>query len=175
MTTLWLTGLPAAGKTTLARAVAEALRSQGRAVLVLDGDEVRDTLSAGLGFDAAARDENVRRVAVVALLAARSQLVTVVALVSPLRAAREAARAAHVASGVPFFEIFLSAPAEVCAQRDPKGLWARARAGQAKQVTGHDAPYEAPLKPELVIAPEFSVTEAVRQVLTSAGMTQPRA
>lgn len=163
--TVWLTGLPCSGKTTLANAVAEALRAKGERVVVLDGDEVRKTLCADLGFDDASRDENVRRVAAVATHVTGSGVFTVVALVSPRRAAREAARLAHTQRGLPFIEVHLAAPLSVCVARDVKGLYARARAGEAKQVTGVDAPYEAPQTPELFITAELAVAETTRRVL----------
>ncbi|MFT3710967.1 MAG: adenylyl-sulfate kinase [Archangium sp.] len=161
--TLWLTGLPCSGKTTLATALATTLRARGTPVLILDGDEVRTTLSADLGFDAASRDENVRRVAAVAALAVKNGITAIVALVSPHRAARDAARAKH--GELPFLEVHLSAPLSVCEARDVKGLYARARAGKAKDVTGVDAPYEAPSAPELSLPPDVSVAAAVERVL----------
>lgn len=163
--TLWFTGLPCSGKTTLATAVAAALRARGHGALVLDGDEVRQTLSADLGFDAASRDENVRRVAAVAVLSTASQLFSLVALVSPHRSARHAARARHAERGLRFIEVHLAAPLSVCEARDVKGLYARARAGKAKDVTGVDAPYEAPLAPELSLSAEVPVSTAVERVL----------
>lgn len=163
--TLWFTGLPGAGKTTLATAVASELRAQGHAVVVLDGDEVRKTLSADLGFGIAARDENVRRCAAVAAITTASNVFTLVALVSPLAAARERARELHTKQALPFFEIFLSAPLEVCESRDPKGLYARARAGLATDVTGIDAPYEPPACPELIVPALLPVSLASAQVV----------
>jgi adenylylsulfate kinase len=159
--TIWLTGLPCSGKTTLANALAHTLRSRGQAVLILDGDEVRTTLSADLGFDAASRNENVRRVGAVAALAVKNGITAVVALVSPHRAARDAARS----QSERFLEVHLAAPLSVCEARDVKGLYARARAGKAKDVTGVDAPYEAPLHAELTLPPEVPVSTAVERVL----------
>lgn len=161
--TLWLTGLPCSGKTTLANALAATLRARGTPVLVLDGDEIRTTLSADLGFDAASRDENVRRVAAVAALAAKNGITAIVALVSPHRAARDAARALH--RDLRFIEVHLAAPLSVCEARDVKGLYARARSGRAKDVTGVDAPYEAPLSAELTLTPDVSVSVGVERVV----------
>lgn len=163
--TIWLTGLPCSGKTTLANAVAAALRAKHHGALILDGDEVRKTLSADLGFDAMSRDENVRRVAAVAALSTASQLFSLVALVSPHRAARDAARAHHAERGLRFIEVHLAAPLSVCEARDVKGLYARARSGKAKDVTGVDAPYEAPLAAELTLPHEVPVVSAVERVL----------
>lgn len=164
--TIWFTGLPCSGKTTLANAVAAQLRARQQGVLILDGDEVRKTLSADLGFDAKSRDENVRRVAAVAALSTASQVFSLVALVSPHRAARDAARAHHTERGLRFFEVHLAAPLSVCEARDVKGLYARARAGTAKDVTGIDAPYEAPLHADLTLDAAVPVSAAVERVLS---------
>ena len=163
--TLWLTGLPCSGKTTLALALAEALRGRGAGVVLLDGDEVRRSLSADLGFDEPSRRENVRRVGAVAQLVTGSGIFAVVALISPSRAARDAVRAAHAKQGLRFVEVHLAAPLSVCEARDTKGLYARGRAGLARDVTGLDAPFEAPTNAELVIAAEQSVDESVSSVL----------
>ena len=164
--TIWLTGLPCAGKTTLANALSEALRKRGAPVVVLDGDDVRRSLSVDLGFDEASRRENVRRCGAIAELVTRSGVFAVVALISPSAAAREAVRALHVARGHRFLEIYLSAPLSVCEARDTKGLYARGRAGLARQVTGLDAPFEAPTAAELVVPAELPVTEAVSRLVT---------
>ncbi len=167
--TVWLTGLPCSGKTTLALALAQALRSCGEAVVVLDGDDVRRSLSKDLGFDDASRRENVRRCGAVAELVTGSGVFAVVALISPSAEARAAVRAQHAAAGLRFFEIFLSAPLAVCEARDVKGLYARGRSGLARQVTGLDAPFEAPPAPELAVPPEQSVSAAVARVLELLG------
>ena len=159
--TIWLTGLPCAGKTTLGRALAEALRSRGEGVVVLDGDEVRRTLSAGLGFDEASRRENVRRVGAAAQLITRSGIFAVVALISPSRTARDEVRALHER----FVEVYLSAPLSVCEARDTKGLYARGRAGLVRDVTGLDAEFEAPTRPEVVVGADLSVSASVELVL----------
>ena len=147
---VWITGLPAAGKTTLAEAVAAALRTRGQAVLVLDGDRLRSGLSRDLGFAHPARAEQVRRTAEVARIAAEQGLISIAALISPMRADRAAARA--IVAPLPFIEVHLDADAALCRSRDPKGLWAEARAGKRSGLPGHDAPYEAPEAPELRLA-----------------------
>ena len=149
--TIWLTGLPAAGKSTLAAAVAERLAAEAVPVQILDGDVLRAGLSADLGFDRAGRAEQCRRAAHLALMLAEAGTVAVVALVSPYGDDRDAARAVHARAGVPFFEVFLDTPPEVCARRDPKGLYARARRGEITGFTGVDDPYERPAAPALVV------------------------
>lgn len=167
--TLWFTGLPASGKTTLALALTAALRDRGEAVVVLDGDEVRRSLSKDLGFDDASRRENVRRCGAVAQLVTRSGVFAVVALISPSAQARAEVRAMHVQQGLRFFEVFLSAPLSVCEARDPKGLYARARAGLAKEVTGVDSPFEVPTDAELVVPADEAVASAVGRLLAVVG------
>ncbi len=144
---LWLTGLPAAGKSTLAEGVASLLRDSGLAVCVLDGDVMRRGLNADLGFSEAGRDENVRRAAEVAKLLLDSGIIVVAALISPFRAAR--ARAREIAGAGRFIEVFVDAPLEICHKRDPKGLYAKAQAGEISALTGIDSPYETPLDPDL--------------------------
>ena len=163
--TIWITGLPCAGKTTLANALCEALRRSGAPVVVLDGDDVRRSLSVDLGFDEAARRENVRRCGAVAELITRSGVFAVVALISPSAAARDQVRALHAARGHRFVEVYLSAPLSVCEARDTKGLYARGRAGLARDVTGLDAPFDAPAAAELVIPAEESVGAAVARLM----------
>ena len=145
---LWLTGLSGAGKSTLAFALEEWLFRQGWQVYVLDGDNVRHGLNADLGFSHKDRTENIRRVGQVAALFANAGFVCVSAFISPYRADREAARAA--AQGR-FHEVFLSADLATCEQRDPKGLYKRARAGQIAAFTAVDDVYEEPLSPDLVV------------------------
>lgn len=151
--TVWFTGLSGSGKSTIADAVATELLGQGRAVYVLDGDNVRHGLNADLGFSAADRAENVRRIGEVARLMADAGLVVLVPVVSPYRADRDRVRAAHDAAGLPFVEVFVDTPLELCEQRDPKGLYARARAGELRGMTGIDDPYEPPLAPDLTLRP----------------------
>jgi adenylyl-sulfate kinase len=124
--TVWFTGLSGSGKSTIAAALEARLVADGRPAYLLDGDNLRHGLNGDLGFDAAARDENVRRTGEVARLFADAGLVALVSLVSPYAAARDAVRALHEADGLPFLEVWVSTPPEECARRDPKGLWARA-------------------------------------------------
>ena len=142
--TLWFTGLPGAGKSTVAAAVEERLLQAGLPAFLLDGDNLRHGLNGDLGFDEHARSENVRRTAHVARLLAESGTIALVSLVSPYAADREIAAALHAADDLAFIEMFVDAPLELCEQRDPKGLYARARAGELAGMTGVGAPYEAP-------------------------------
>jgi bifunctional enzyme CysN/CysC len=166
--TVWLTGLPASGKSTLAVALEERLVADGRPAYLLDGDNLRHGLNAGLGFSDADRAENVRRVGEVAKLFADAGLVAVVSLVSPFRAGRDAARAAHAEAGLPFLEVWIDTPIDECARRDPKGLYARARAGTLTGLTGVDAPYEPPESPELVVRWATENVEEARQRVLAA-------
>ena len=147
--TLWFTGLPSAGKSTVAHALAAQLRSEGVDVEVLDGDEVRPHLSAGLGFTRADRDINVRRIGWVARLLASHGTVVLVPVIAPYADARQAVREDHEAGDVPFAEVFVSTSLEVAEQRDVKGLYARARRGEITGMTGVDDPYEQPATAEL--------------------------
>jgi len=151
--TIWFTGLSGSGKSTVAVEVERLLVEAGRAAYLLDGDNLRHGLNADLGFGAADRGENVRRVGEVAKLFADAGLVSVVSLVSPYRSDRNRVRAAHEAAGLRFFEVFVDTPLDVCEARDPKGLYAKARAGQISGFTGVDDPYEAPDSPDLVLRP----------------------
>jgi adenylylsulfate kinase len=146
--TVWLTGLPAAGKTTIATALTDRLRAGGSAVEHLDGDVIRTQVSRGLTFSRDDREENMRRVGWIANLLSRNGVFAVCSLVSPYRSVRDELRALH---GDRFFEVYVATPLEVCMERDPKGLYARQRAGQLKGLTGVDDPYEPPLDPELVL------------------------
>lgn len=148
---VWFTGLSGSGKSTVAVEVEQRLVSTGRAAYLLDGDNLRHGLNRDLGFSAADRDENVRRVGEVATLFADAGLVALVPLVSPYRAARQAVRERVTTTGLTFLEVFVDTPLEVCEARDPKGLYAKARAGELRGMTGIDDPYEAPLEPELVL------------------------
>lgn len=159
---VWFTGLSGAGKTTLCRAVAEALTRRGYRNQILDGDEMRRSLCADLGFSEADRTENIRRIASVAGAVAHAGDIALVAAITPLRAMREAARQA-----APLFcEVFVDAPLATCEARDVKGLYRRARAGQIANFTGIDAPYEAPLAAEVVCRTSLeTVEESTAKVL----------
>lgn len=149
--TIWFTGLPGSGKSTVATAVEERLVAERRPAFLLDGDNLRHGLNGDLGFDEEARSENVRRTAHVARLLAESGMIALVSLVSPYASDRQTAAALHVAEELRFLEVFVSTPLERCEERDPKGLYARARAGELKGLTGVGAPYETPLEPDLVL------------------------
>ena len=151
--TVWLTGLSGSGKSTVGAALERLVVAAGRPAYRLDGDNLRLGLNADLGFSAADRDENVRRAGEVARLLADAGVVAIVPLISPYRAGRDRARAAHEAAGVPFVEVFVDTPIELCEARDPKGLYAKARAGEITGFTGIDDPYEAPETPDLVLTP----------------------
>ena len=151
--TVWLTGLPGSGKSTVAVEVERRLVEAGRAAYLLDGDNLRHGLNADLGFEDAERAENVRRVGEVARLFADAGLVAVVSLVSPFRADRNRVRDNHRSAGLRFLEVFVDTPREMCEARDPKGLFAKARSGQLPGLTGVDAPYEPPISPDLVLRP----------------------
>jgi bifunctional enzyme CysN/CysC len=159
--TVWLTGLSGSGKSTVAAACEERLIAFERPAYVLDGDNVRLGLNGDLGFSATERAENVRRVGHVARLMADAGIVTLVPLISPYRADRDLVRELHAAADLPFLEVFVDTPIELCEQRDPKGLYAKARAGEITGFTGIDDPYEAPTAPELVLRPEDGDAEAM--------------
>jgi bifunctional enzyme CysN/CysC len=168
--TIWFTGLPAAGKSTIASAVEHHLVGAGRPAFLLDGDNLRHGLNGDLGFDEAARCENVRRTAHVARLLAESGTVALVSLVSPYAKDREEASALHTSIDLPFIEVFVDAPLELCEARDPKGLYARARSGDLCGLTGVDAPYEAPAQPDLVLrSGSESIEAAVARVMHVLG------
>jgi len=159
---VWLTGLPASGKTTIANRLATALRSRGMRVEVLDGEEVRRTLSKGLGFSREDREENVRRVAFVSKLLARNGVAVVVALISPYRGIREEARK-EIEN---FMEVWVNCPLEACMRRDPKGLYKRALAGQMTGLTGLQDVYEEPIHPEVVVNTDVeSVEECTEKIV----------
>jgi len=145
--TIWLTGLPSSGKSTLARLVEAKIRDRGFPVMVLDGDEVRTWLTLGLGFSRADREENIRRIAHLAMFQNRSGVATITAAISPYQRARDEARRAIGR----FVEVYVSCPIEVCEQRDVKGLYKKARRGEIQGFTGVSDPYEAPLAPEVVV------------------------
>jgi adenylyl-sulfate kinase len=163
--TVWFTGLSGSGKSTLAAAVELKLVTEGRPAYRLDGDNLRSGLNADLDFSRAGREENIRRVAEVACLFADAGVVALVALISPYRACREHARQEHERLGLRFVEVHMAVPIEVCAERDPKGLYARATAGGIPSFTGVDDPYEVPESPELELRPDVDIDRAVDEVL----------
>ncbi|UGT68534.1 adenylyl-sulfate kinase [Nocardia gipuzkoensis] len=152
--TVWLTGLSGSGKSTVAVELERRLVAAGRPAFLLDGDNLRHGLNSDLGFSPADREENVRRVGEVAKLFADAGVVAVVSLISPYRADRDRVRAAHEAAGIPFLEVFVDTPLAVCEARDPKGMYAKARAGEIRGFTGIDDPYEAPTDAEIVLRPD---------------------
>ena len=159
---IWFTGLSGSGKTTIAHLVEEQLADAGVPVEVLDGDIVRENLSKGLGFSKEDRDINIRRIAFVAHLLQRNGVFVITAAISPYRAIREEARAMIK----DFVEVFADAPLDVCEERDVKGLYAKARAGEIKGFTGVDDPYEPPANPEVVCHTDReSVEESARKVI----------
>ena len=161
--TYWFTGFSGAGKSTLAQALAQYLRSQGQAVCVLDGDELRTELCKDLGYSSADRTENMRRTAAVAQLLNRQGITAIAALISPIAAGRAAAR--QVIGAEQFMEVHVSTPLTVCQQRDPKGLYARAQNEPALLLTGIDALYEPPLAPDLCIdTSQLSLPQAVARI-----------
>jgi adenylyl-sulfate kinase len=160
---LWLTGLSGAGKSTVAAKLGPALAERGHRVELLDGDEVRTNLCQGLGFSRADRDTNIARIGYVAAKLAKHGVAVLVAAISPYRQARDRVRA----SVDTFVEVHVAAPVATCAQRDPKGLYARALTGELPHFTGVSDPYEPPRQPELVLHTEAqSVDDSVHQVLT---------
>ncbi|MBD2003696.1 MULTISPECIES: adenylyl-sulfate kinase [Cyanophyceae] len=143
--TVWFTGLSGAGKTTISKAVAQALQERGYKVEVLDGDIVRENLTKDLGFSKQDRDENIRRIGFVSQLLTRNGVIVITSAISPYREIRQEVRS-RIGD---FVEVYVNAPLETCEQRDVKGLYKKARAGEIKQFTGIDDPYEAPLNPEV--------------------------
>lgn len=161
--TIWFTGLSGAGKSTLATGVAAALRETGRRVEILDGDEVRQNLSPGLGFSKEDRDANVRRIGFMARLLSRNGIVAIAAAISPYRATREELRQAHEA---PFLEVFVDCPLEELIRRDTKGLYMRAMRGEIGRFTGVSDPYEPPVAPDLVVqTARESIDQSIARVL----------
>jgi adenylyl-sulfate kinase len=154
--TLWFTGLSGAGKTTISKEVEEQLRARGSQLEILDGDVVRENLSKGLGFSKEDRDTNIRRIAFVADLLSRNGVPVITAAISPYRELRDEARELM---GDRFIEVFVKASVEVCADRDPKGLYEKAFAGEIKEFTGVSDPYEEPLNAELTLDTENETPE----------------
>ena len=172
---IWTTGLSGSGKSTIAYTLEHALVQRGHLCYVLDGDNIRHGLNKNLGFSAEDREENIRRLGEVGKLFVDTGVITITAFISPYRADRDIAR--ETVGPDSFFEVFCDAPLEVCEQRDPKGLYKKARAGEIKGFTGIDDPYEAPLNPELVIdTSKTSPQEAaviLCDVLEKAGKIPP--
>ncbi len=161
---LWFTGLSGSGKSTVANAVENLLFGMNKHTYLLDGDNVRQGLNKGLGFSEADRVENIRRVGEVANLFCDAGLIVVTAFISPFEKDREMVR--RMAMQGQFVEVFIDAPLSVCEQRDPKGLYKKARAGEIKDFTGIDSPYDVPLNPEIhVINDGISIEEAAKQVV----------
>ena len=163
--TIWLTGLSGSGKSTVAVEVERRLLDAGRPCYLLDGDNLRHGLNADLRFDRASREENVRRVGEVARLFADAGLVALVPVIAPYATGRAAVRAAHEAVGLRLLEVHVATPLAVCEERDPKGLYARARAGLVRGMTGIDDPYEAPTAPELRLEGDEPLEVAAAAVL----------
>ena len=161
--TLWFTGLSGAGKSTLATYLAPILKERGKKVEILDGDEVRENLSKGLGFSKEDRDTNIYRIGYVANMLARNGVVSITAAISPYTAVRDEVRKRSQAA---FVEVFVEAPLEVVEERDTKGLYKKARAGIIKNFTGISDPYEAPTSPEVVVhtGPE-SIEQSAQKIL----------
>ncbi|MEU9857642.1 adenylyl-sulfate kinase [Streptomyces sp. NPDC047974] len=172
--TVWLTGLPSAGKTTIAYELAGRLREEGRRVEILDGDEIREFLSAGLGFSREDRFTNVQRIGFVAELLASHGVTVLVPVIAPYADSREAVRKRHEAEGTAFVEVHVATPVEVCSVRDVKGLYAKQAAGEIAGLTGVDDPYEAPEAPDLRIESQNqTVQESAAQLhalLTERGL-----
>jgi bifunctional enzyme CysN/CysC len=163
--TVWFTGLSGSGKSTVAMEAERALLAAGRPAYVLDGDNLRHGLNADLGFSLADRSENLRRLAHVAALLADAGMVVLVPAISPLKEQRDLARRIHEQAGIPFREVYVDTSLEVCEQRDPKGLYARARAGEISDFTGIDSPYEPPEDPDLRLTADGDVAAMADRVL----------
>ncbi|MBJ6640955.1 adenylyl-sulfate kinase [Streptomyces sp. DHE7-1] len=172
--TVWLTGLPSAGKTTIAHELAGRLRAEGHRVEVLDGDEIREFISAGLGFSREDRHTNVQRIGFVAELLARNGVKALVPVIAPYADSREAVRKRHAENGTPYLEIHVATPVEVCSVRDVKGLYAKQAAGELSGLTGVDDPYEEPEAPDLRIESQHQTVResavSVHALLSERGL-----
>ncbi len=172
--TLWFTGLSGSGKSTVATALEAELIRRGVFAYRLDGDNVRHGLNANLGFSAEDREENIRRIGEVSKLFADAGVIAITSFISPYRGDRAKVRALHEQAGLPFLEVFVNTPIEVCESRDPKGLYKKARAGEIRGFTGIDDPYEAPESPEIELkTAEKTVEQSVADLvdaLASAGI-----
>ncbi len=175
--TIWMTGLSGSGKSTIAVALEQVLLQQGKHAYVLDGDNVRHGLNKSLGFSAEDRTENIRRIGEVSKLLADAGLISITSFISPYRADRDIARRLHDEANLPFLEVYVETPLDVAEQRDPKGLYKKARAGEIKGFTGIDDPYEEPQSAELVLrTDQQTIEESVRAVLElieSSGLLSP--
>jgi len=170
--TVWFTGLSGSGKSSAAMLAERRLLESGRPAYVLDGDNLRHGLNADLGFSMADRAENLRRLAHVAMLLAECGQVVLVPAISPLAEHRELARRLHAEAGVPFFEVFCDTPLEDCEKRDPKGLYAKARAGEITHFTGIDSPYQRPQNPDLRLTPDRTLEELAEQIIALVAAEQ---
>ncbi|MFI1396964.1 adenylyl-sulfate kinase [Streptomyces sp. NPDC020681] len=172
--TIWLTGLPSAGKTTIAHELAERLRADGHRTEVLDGDEIREFLSAGLGFSREDRHTNVQRIGFVAELLASNGIKALVPVIAPYADSREAVRKRHASESTPYIEVHVATPVEVCSVRDVKGLYAKQAAGEISGLTGVDDPYEEPHSPDLRIESHTQTVQesaaALHALLTERGL-----
>lgn len=165
--TLWFTGLSASGKSTVAFTLEHQLMELGHLAYVLDGDNIRHGLNKNLGFSAEDRVENIRRIGEVAKLFADTAIISITSFISPYRADRAIARTIHEAGGLDFLEIFMSTSIDICEQRDPKGLYKKARAGQLKHFTGIDDPYEAPEAAEIILdTSQFTPPECAQLIIS---------
>lgn len=175
--TMWMTGLSASGKSTVAVALEQVLIQRGHAAYRLDGDNVRMGLNKNLGFSAEDRAENIRRIGEVAKLFADSGMITITSFISPYKADRDVARKLHEEAGLPFIEVYVNCPLDEAEKRDPKGLYKKARAGEIKGFTGIDDPYEAPEKSELELRTDkLSIAESVAvclDLLEAQGLLKP--
>jgi len=164
--TLWMTGLSGAGKTTLTNALVKELHERGVSIEVLDGDEVRTNLSKGLGFSKEDRDTNVRRIGYVSRLLSRNGVGVITAAISPYRSIRDEIRKATEAEGAAFVEVYVKCPIAVLAERDVKGLYKKALAGELKEFTGVSDPYEEPLAPAVIVYTDReTVSQSARRIL----------
>ncbi|MEV6125118.1 adenylyl-sulfate kinase [Streptomyces sp. NPDC052077] len=172
--TVWLTGLPSAGKTTIAHELAARLRGEGHRVEVLDGDEIREFLSAGLGFSREDRHTNVQRIGFVAELLASHGVLTLVPVIAPYADSRDAVRKRHEANGTAYLQVHVATPLDVCSVRDVKGLYAKQAAGELTGLTGVDDPYEEPVSPDLRIDSQHQTVQesaaAVHALLSERGL-----
>ncbi|MEV2196549.1 adenylyl-sulfate kinase [Streptomyces phaeochromogenes] len=172
--TVWLTGLPSAGKTTIAYELAGRLREEGHRVEVLDGDEIRELISAGLGFSREDRHINVQRIGFLTELLARNGVKALVPVIAPYTDSREAVRMRHQEGGTTYIEVHVATPVEVCSERDVKGLYAKQAAGELKGLTGVDDPYEEPESPDLRIESQNQTVQesaaSVYAVLSERGL-----